>query len=76
MHCTVGNIPHGAAYPNRVAVPKKPAYLADYHRNAIGGKAHIKVWVKIVYCFYKTDAADLKKVIGIFSPGGKLLHNA
>ena len=75
LHGAIGNVTHGTAYANGVAVPQKTADFADYHGHAIGGKAHIKVRVKVVDGFDKPDASHLKKVIRILPARCKFLHN-
>ena len=63
----VGDIPQRAADPYAVVITEISSDLSDDHGNCIGGKFYLKSGVEIIDRFDQADAADLKKVIRIFT---------
>jgi hypothetical protein len=53
-------------YINFVVI-KTDCSTTDSHRHAIGRKSNRLINVKIVNSFYQPDAADLKKVVYVFT---------
>src|SRR5690625_3688654 len=72
----VRNVTQRSAYTNRIVVTQITPNLADDHRHGIGGKTYILAEVEIVDCLHQADAANLKKIIYVFTSIVKPLNHA
>ena len=64
-----------AADPQTGVVPEIAAYLAYYHRNAVGAELDPELGVEVVYRLYQSDTAHLKEVVRVLAPARELLYD-
>ena len=64
----IGHIPDGPGHPDGGVVPEIAPDLSCDHGDAVGGKPHLLVGIKVADGLDEADAAHLEQVVGAFPP--------
>ena len=70
LHRFIRQIAQRAADAHGIIVAQMAANLADNHWYAIGGKADILIWIKVVDRLDQPNAADLEQIVDVFAGMG------